>query len=179
MSSDDLQHTILGRTGTRVSRMGLGGGGHSRLGARTGRSRTESIALVRRAIELGINFIDTAESYGTEEVIGEGIRQSRVPREQVVISTKKGFPKDQSLSPAELRAALEASLRRLGTNFVDVYHLHGLHLSQYDHAISVLVPELVKLKESGKIRAIGITEAFNSDRRHDMLRRAMRDAAGT
>src|SRR6476660_6271654 len=96
----------LGRSGFRVSRMGLGGGGHSRLGMRTGRTKDESVAVVQRAIELGINFIDTAESYGTEEVVGEGIRASGAPREQVVISTKKGFPRDHPLSAAELRQAL-------------------------------------------------------------------------
>lgn len=175
MTGDHLHQTILGRTGFRVSRMGLGGGGHSRLGARTGRSRADSVAVVRRAIELGINFIDTAESYGTEDVVAEGIRESRVARERIVISTKKGFSKDHPLTPAELREALEASLRRLKTDYVDVYHLHGLHLAQYEHAVNALVPEMLNLKEAGKTRAIGVTEAFNSDRRHDMLRRAMRD----
>src|SRR5690348_6964230 len=170
-----MELIALGRSGIRVSRMGLGGGGHSRLGARTGRSRDESVALVRHAIELGINFIDTAESYNTEEILAQGVRDSGVRREQLMLSTKKGSPKDHPLTPAELRGAIEASLRRLATDYIDVYHLHGLHLKQYDHAVTVLVPEMLKLKDEGKIRAIGVTEAFNSDRRHEMLRRAVHD----
>jgi diketogulonate reductase-like aldo/keto reductase len=64
-----MEYIILGKTGLQVSVLGLGGRGHSRLGQRTGISEDQSIALVRRALELGVPFIDTAESYGTEAII--------------------------------------------------------------------------------------------------------------
>jgi aryl-alcohol dehydrogenase-like predicted oxidoreductase len=153
--------------------MGLGGGGHSRLGRTTGRSTAESIAVVQRALDLGINFIDTAEGYGTEEIVGQAIRGR--DRAGIVLSSKKGIPRDHPPAAADLRAGLELSLRRLGTDYLDVYHLHGLKRDQYDHAVTELVPEMGRLKSQGKIRAIGVTEAFNSDRGHEMLMRAAGD----
>jgi aryl-alcohol dehydrogenase-like predicted oxidoreductase len=168
-----MEMTVLGRTGLRVSRLGLGGGGFSRLGRGTGRSDGESIAVVQRAIDLGVNFIDTAEGYGTEDIVGQGIRGR--DRSQIVLSTKKSISRDKPPTAADLRAGLEQSLRRLGTDYLDVYHLHGLKLDQYDHALAELVPEMIKLRDQGKIRAVGVTEAFNSDRAHDMLKRAVKD----
>jgi aryl-alcohol dehydrogenase-like predicted oxidoreductase len=168
-----MEHVTLGRTALRVSRMGLGGGGHSRLGKRSGIEEQQSIQIVRRAIDLGVNFIDTAESYGTEEIVGQGMRGR--PRDRVVISTKKTMWGDRMVSPSDLRGGLEESLRRLGTDYIDVYHLHGLKVEQYRHARDALVPEMLKLRDEGKIRAVGVTEAFNSDRNHAMLKRAMQD----
>ncbi|MGH7177762.1 MAG: aldo/keto reductase [Tepidisphaeraceae bacterium] len=173
-----MDEITLGRSGLRVSRMGLGGGGHSRLGLRTGRSDSESIDIVRRALDQGINFIDTAESYGTEEIVGHAIRGR--DRGKIVVSTKKSLSKkghlrERPITPADLRAGLEQSLRKLGTDYIDVYHLHGLKLPDYERAVQALVPELLDLKDQGKIRAIGVTEAFNSDRAHAMLQRALTD----
>jgi aryl-alcohol dehydrogenase-like predicted oxidoreductase len=168
-----MNYTTLGRTGFRVSRIGLGGGGKSRLGRLSGRSESESIAVVRRALELGVNFIDTAEAYRTEEIIGKALRGHR--RAELVISSKKSMRQDHPVTPGELRAGLEGSLSRLETDYLDVYHLHGLAIDRYDHALSVLVPEMLKLKDEGKIRAIGVTEIFDLDRSHRMLQRACRD----
>jgi aryl-alcohol dehydrogenase-like predicted oxidoreductase len=153
--------------------MGLGGGGHSRLGKSTGRSEHESVALVQRALDQGINFIDTAEGYGTEAIVGEGIRGR--DRSRLVLSTKKSLSRERLLTAAELRAGLEQSLRNLGTDYVDIYHLHGLKIDQYDHAMRELVPQMQVLTQHGKIRAVGVTEAFNSDRGHAMFERAMND----
>jgi aryl-alcohol dehydrogenase-like predicted oxidoreductase len=168
-----MDQIILGRTGLRVSRMGLGGGGHSRLGVRDGNADSDSVAIVRRALELGVNFIDTAEGYGTEEVVGQGIRGVR--RDRIVISTKKAISPERPISSADLRRGLEQSLRRLGTDYIDVYHLHGLRPALYEHAVRELVPEMLKLKDQGKLRAVGVSEAFNSDCGHEMLRRAVSD----
>jgi aryl-alcohol dehydrogenase-like predicted oxidoreductase len=168
-----MQYTTLGRTGFRVSRMGLGGGGHSRLGRSAGRTPDESIAVVRRALELGINFIDTAEAYETESIVGRGIAGH--DRANLILSTKKAMWGDKPISAADLRAGLEQSLQRLATDYVDIYHLHGLNIKQYDHAIGVLVPEMLKLRDEGKIRALAVSEAFNSDRTHEMFARAMAD----
>ena len=168
-----MDYTTLGRAGIRVSRMGLGGGGHSRLGKRSGAEEQASIDIVKRALDLGVNFIDTAESYGTEEIVGHGIRGRA--REHVVLSTKKTMWGDRAVTPSDLRTGLEQSLRRLGTDYVDVYHLHGLKLDRYEHAVTMLVPEMIKLRDEGKIRAVGVTEAFGGDTGHAMLKRAMRD----
>jgi len=166
--------TTLGRTGLRVSRMGLGGGGHSRLGLSQGKSESEAEAIVKAALDLGINFIDTAEGYRTEEVVGRGI--AGIPRDRVVISTKAGVHwQDRLCTASELAERVDACLRRLQTDYVDVFHLHGLALGDYDFAVAELVPALINLKEAGKIRHIGVTEQFINDPSHRMLQRALQD----
>jgi len=169
-----MDYTTLGRTGLRVSRVGLGGGGHSRLGQSTGRTQEESIRVVLTALELGINFIDTAEAYGTEEIVGKAIRS--FPRESVVISTKVHARKDDRLStPAEFRSRVEAGLVRLDVDCVDVLHIHGLSAADHPYAVSELVPVLLGLREEGKVRFIGVTEAFAPDPTHEMLKLAAND----
>jgi len=79
-------YRTFGRTGLKVSAAGLGGGGFSRLGLAKGKSEAEVIALIRLALDLGVNIIDTAASYGTEAVIGRAINS--VPRDSLVITTK-------------------------------------------------------------------------------------------
>ncbi len=169
-----MDYTTLGRTGQRVSVMGLGCGGHSRLGQSYGKSEQESVEIVRAALAHGITFFDTAEGYGTEEILGRGLAQE--PRGNVVVSTKMSPTAGGQLVPrGRVREALEESLRRLRTDYVDVYHLHGLRLQHYDAAVAELVPELVRLREQGKLRFIGVTEVFASDPGHAMLQRAVQD----
>ena len=81
-----MDYVKLGRTNLNVSVAGLGCGGNSKLGLWRGKDKAHAVSLVRRALELGVNFIDTANSYGTEEAVGEGIKG--VTRDDVVISTK-------------------------------------------------------------------------------------------
>ncbi|HEX2885287.1 aldo/keto reductase, partial [Vineibacter terrae] len=129
-----MDYTTLGRTGLRVSVAGLGCGGNSRIGQGTGLSADESVALVREALDLGVNFIDTAEAYGTEDIVGRAV--AAVPREQVVISTKCLIRAGSGLrSATEVVQALEASLRRLGLDHVDVFHLHAVAPDAYAHAL--------------------------------------------
>jgi aryl-alcohol dehydrogenase-like predicted oxidoreductase len=169
-----VDYTTLGQTGQRVSVMGLGCGGHSRLGQSYGNSEHESVEIVHAALGQGITFFDTAEGYGTEGILGKGLAQE--PREEVVISTKMSPTAGGRLVPrARVREALEGSLRRLRTDYVDVYHLHGLRLPHYDAAVAELVPEMVRLREEGKLRFIGVTEVFASDPGHTMLQRAVQD----
>jgi aryl-alcohol dehydrogenase-like predicted oxidoreductase len=169
-----MDYVALGRTGLRVSVLGLGGGGHSRLGQKTGATAAQSEAIVRRALELGVNFIDTAEAYGTEPLIGDVLRG--VNRSDVVLSTKKSPLKDGRLiTAAELAKGLEASLARLRTDWVDVYHLHGVRDEQYNAVVAELVPAMQRLRDQGKIRFLGITEAFGTDTGHAMLARAVQD----
>jgi len=168
-----LEYTELGRTGMRVSVAGLGCGGHSRLGQSYGASESESIAVVHRALELGINFIDTAAAYGTEPIVGKAVRGCR---DQIVLSTK-AHPRTRGgpATKADLARFLESTLRRLGTDYVDVYHLHGVGADEYAYCRDELVPALLQLKQAGKIRWLGITERFGGDTAHTMFARALPD----
>jgi len=168
-----MQKVVLGRTGLAATVMGLGGGGDSRLGRAGGERDAASVHLVRAALDQGINFIDTAEAYGTEAVIGEAL--ASVPRESVILSTKKKTIGEHNLSPDDVVRSLEDSLRRLRTDYVDIYHLHGVRPDQYESLRDRLVPTLHKLRAQGKIRFLGITEAFAADPTHDMLERALTD----
>ena len=169
-----MEYTTLGRTGIRVSRLGLGCGGHSRLGMAVGKSKNDAENLVREALSLGVNFIDTAEGYGTEEVVGLGI--PGVPRDEVVISTKAGVNlKEHRCTPAEYKERVEACLKRLHTDYVDIFHIHGVSAEDYSYAASELVPMLIQLQHEGKVRFIGITETFGQDPGHVMLAKAVLD----
>ena len=165
-----MDKLTLGRTGLEVSVMGLGAGGPSQIGKKTGKSERESADIVIKAHESGVNFIDTAEGYGTEPIVGMALKD--LPRDQIVISTKKSS-KDK---PAEdVAKSCEESLERLGTDYIDVYSLHGVFPWDYERCREELYPELEKLKEAGKIRHIGITEMFNHDKTHEMLDQALDD----
>ncbi len=169
-----MDYTTLGRTGLKVSVAGLGCGGPSRLGIRDNKSDVEAVALVRQALDLGVNFFDTAEVYGTEEVVGKAI--AGIPRDRIVISTKKKFPLTDANDPAgETKRSLEQSLRRLKTDYIDVYHAHGVEPEEYAYASTKLLPVLMKMREEGKIRFIAISEAFVDDMTHRMLPQAVED----
>jgi aryl-alcohol dehydrogenase-like predicted oxidoreductase len=151
--------------------MGLGCGGPSRVGQQYGQSVAESVAVVRHALGSGINFIDTAEAYGTEDIVGQAIRG--YDREALVISTKKST--SRQITAKDVETNLERSLSSLGTSYVDVYHLHGAILRDYTFLVKEIVPTLSHLKAEGKIRFLGITESFGQDTQHKMLQRALHD----
>ena len=166
-----MDYTILGRTGLKVSKMGVGCGGPSRVGQRTGKTMEESIAIIDHALKSGINFIDTAEVYKTEKIVGKAIENHE--RENLVISTKKSTWRN--IQPSNLKKSVERSLRNLGTEYIDIYHLHGVILQDYEFLKSEIAPLLLEMRDQGIIRFIGITERFNSDPQHSMLRRALED----
>ncbi len=169
-----MQYTTLGKTGLRVSVAGLGTGGFSRLGLKTGKSEEESAQLIHEAVGLGVNFIDTAASYGTEGVIGRALKT--IPRDRVVIATKAQFHHGNAWTPPEtFVAGLDKSLRLMGTDYVDVFNLHGVEPDEYDYAIETLAPALLAEKAKGKIRHIGLTENPIVDFTNQTLQRAMRD----
>jgi aryl-alcohol dehydrogenase-like predicted oxidoreductase len=168
-----MQTTILGRTGLKVSRLGVGGGGPSRLGQSSGIPVDDSTNIVRLALNSGVNFIDTAEAYHTEAIVGQAIRG--IPRHQLVLSTKKTTWGQHPITPADVRLSLEASLKCLETDYVDIYSLHGVDVEQYEYLVSEIIPVFQQLQTEGKIRFIGITEAFHSDPGHAMLQRALQD----
>jgi aryl-alcohol dehydrogenase-like predicted oxidoreductase len=168
-----MEYTTLGRTGLKVSVAGLGCGGPSRLGLRKdARSENSAVALVRQAIDLGINFFDTAEAYGTEAVVGKAI--DGIERGRLILSTKKTLPAPEHPNPdAEISRALEQSLRRLGTDYIDIYHLHGVEPKDYGFAGERLMPAMLRLRQQGKVRFIGVTEAFVPDPSHTMLQQSL------
>jgi aryl-alcohol dehydrogenase-like predicted oxidoreductase len=169
-----MEYVTLGRTGLKVSVAGLGCGGFSRLGLGTGKSEAEAIALIRQTIDLGVNLFDTAAAYGTEAVLGKAIKG--VPREAVVIATKAWIPRREGRSAADRAIrGLDASLRQLDTDHVDIFQLHGVMPDAYDQALEVIAPALLKEREKGKIRFLGVTEAASEDAEHAMLRRATED----
>jgi aryl-alcohol dehydrogenase-like predicted oxidoreductase len=169
-----MQYTTLGRTKLRVSVVGLGAGGFSRLGLNTGKTEDEAARLVLEAVDLGVNFIDTAAAYGTEGVVGRAITSLR--RDQVVISTKSTVRLDgDRVTPEGLVASIDNSLRIMGIEYIDVFNLHGVHPDDYGYAFETLAPVLDAEKRKGKIRHLGITEAAIVDHTNEMLKRALRD----
>ena len=171
---DKMQYTTLGKTGLRVSVAGLGTGGFSRMGLKSGLNEDQSARLVLDAIDLGVNFIDTAPPYGTEGVVGKALKQ--VTRDSVVVATKSTVRRDgQWWTPERMVASLDNSLRLLGTDYIDVFNLHGIEPDMYDHARNVLAPALIEQKQKGKIRHIGLTENPIVDFTNETLKRALDD----
>jgi len=169
-----MQYTTLGRTKLRVSVAGLGGGGFSRLGLKAGKTEDEAARLIRQAVDLGINFIDTGAAYGTEGVVGRALIS--LQRDQVVISTKSTVRRDgERVTPERLVASIDNSLRVMGVGHIDVFNLHGVLRDDYDYALEILTPVLDAEKRKGKIRHIGVTEAAIVDHTNEMLKCALRD----
>ncbi len=169
-----MDYTTLGRTELIVSVAGLGCGGFSRLGLGTGKSEAEAIGIIHAALDLGVNLLDTAAAYGTEPVVGRALRGR--PRDKVVICTKAPFGVSNPNATAESAVrSLDRSLKELGTDYIDVYQLHGVAPRAYEHARDVVAPALLREREKGKFRFLGITETAPGDPNHEMVRRACRD----
>ena len=169
-----MQYTMLGKTGLRVSVAGLGLGGNSRIGQGTGLSQAQSVGLIREAYDQGVNFFDTAEAYGTEEILGAAF--SPAERSKVVISTKSRIQQGANrLTPAEVVANLETSLKKLKTDNVDVFLLHGVAPDAYDYARNELAPALLKEKAKGKLKHFGLSESSPLDPEQKVLQRAVAD----
>jgi aryl-alcohol dehydrogenase-like predicted oxidoreductase len=167
-----MDYVRLGRTGLEVSVAGLGCGGFSRLGLGTGKSEAEAVALVHEALDLGVTLFDTAAVYGTEAVLGQALK--KVPRDRVVIATKAWVPRSAGGSAGERAvASLDHSLKALDTDYIDVFQLHGVSPGAYDRACRVVAPALLREKEKGKLRHLGVTETGSSDGAHEMLARAV------
>jgi aryl-alcohol dehydrogenase-like predicted oxidoreductase len=168
-----MQMVRLGRTGLTVSVAGLGCGGHSRLGMAKGKDVHHAADMVRHALDLGVTFIDTARAYGTEEAVGMGVKGRR---DQAVISSKAGIGRGTELmSAADMARYVDDCLKKLDTDYVDVFHLHGVTPAQYPHARDVMVPELKRQQAAGKLRFLAISEQFGGDTGHAMFRQCLAD----
>jgi len=158
-----LSQRNLGSQGLRVSALGLGCMGMSQsYGTAEERDERESIATIHRALELGCNFLDTAEVYGpflNEELVGRAIRGRR---DEVVLATKFGFKieggKITGLDsrPSHIREAAEGSLRRLGTDRIDLLYQHRVDPQV---PIEEVVGTMADLVGEGKVRFLGLSEA--------------------
>lgn len=160
-----MDYVTFGRTGLNVSVMGLGCGGPSRIGQSADKGDANSIAIVRAALDAGINFFDTAEAYRTETLVGQALKG--VDRDSFVISTKKSYRSE--ISPALVRQGLEESLKRLQMDYVDIYNLHGVGPQDYPMLRDEILPTFFQLRDEGKIRFIGVSEMFNEDKEHQMM----------
>ena len=168
-------YRTFGRTGLRVSLVGMGTGGPSVLGQTTGRPESEMRALLHRAFDLGINLFDTAREYLDSEVIlGRALEE--LPRDEIVVSTKFAgvLAVDSGVevkTAAEVIDTVESSLSRLRLSEIDVVMVGGLLMPE--NAAMVLeeqVPALERLRRQGKVRHVGSTEASSSDGAHEWLR---------
>jgi aryl-alcohol dehydrogenase-like predicted oxidoreductase len=157
-----MRHTTLGDLD--VSRIGLGVMGMSMAYEGGPTDGAESIRTVHRALDLGVTLIDTAEIYGpfaNEELIGRAIAGRR---DEIVLATKFGLvshagggPGNLDSSPANIRTAVEGSLRRLGTDRIDLYYQHRVDPNT---PIEDTIGALAELAAEGKIRHIGLSEAW-------------------
>jgi len=166
-----MKMRILGKSGLKVSALGLGCMGMSEYYGPT--DENEALATIQRALDLGVNFVDTADTYGigaNEVLVGKAIRGRR---SQVVLATKFGNVRDatgKSLGvngrPEYVRAACDASLKRLGVQVIDLYYLHRV-----DPAVPIeeTVGAMRELILAGKVRFLGLSEAASQT-----LRRAVK-----
>ncbi len=163
--ADTVEMRALGKSGLKVSAMGLGC--MSMSGVYGDSDDQESTAIIHRAIDTGINFIDTADIYGNghnEELVGRAIRGRR---EKVVLATKFGNVIGKGVvngRPEYVASACDASLQRLGIDTIDLYYQHRV---DPEVPIEETVGAMAKLVTQGKVRALGLSEAHP-----DTIRRA-------
>jgi len=153
-----MEHRTLGTNGLDVSALGLGCMGMSAYYGDT--DEDESVATIHRALEVGIDFLDTAESYGphtNEQLVGRAVAGRR---DEFVIATKFGIRRDQERvidgRPENVRRSIEGSLQRLGTDHVDLYYQHRIDPQV---PIEETVGAMAELVSEGKVRHLGLSEA--------------------
>ena len=179
-----MQFRTLGRTGLSVSVVSFGTGGPSGFGAPQDAERPQRAALIRRCLDHGINLFDTSANYGeSEALLGEALAD--VPRDRYLLLTKwapsprwspagvGGADAPIETDPEALARGVEASLRRLRTDVIDIMELHGVRPEQYDEVAERFVPVLDRLRGDGAIRYRGISERYIADPRHEAVSMAL------
>jgi aryl-alcohol dehydrogenase-like predicted oxidoreductase len=159
-----MNYTSLGRTGLKVSRICLGCMSYGLEERKWGLDEEQGRPFIKRALELGINFFDTANMYGngrSEEVLGRALRDF-AKRDETVIATKVYFPmrrdvNGRGLSRKAIMTEIDHSLRRLGTDYVDLYQIHRW---DYDTPIEETLEALHDVVKSGTTRYIRATSMF-------------------
>ncbi len=159
-----MNYTNLGKTGLKVSRICLGCMSYGLEEREWGLNEEQGRPFIKRALELGINFFDSANMYGngrSEEVLGRALRDF-AKRDEVVIATKVYFPmrsdvNGRGLSRKAILTEIDHSLRRLGTDYVDLYQTHRW---DYDTPIEETLEALHDVVKSGKVRYIGASSMF-------------------
>lgn len=156
-----MKHAQLGALD--VARIGLGAMGMSSAYTGAGVDDDESIRAIHRALDLGVTLIDTAEIYGpytNESLVGRALKGRR---DQVVVATKYGLishpseKRERDSSPASIRSAVEGSLRRLDTDYIDLYYQHRVDPAT---PIEDTIGAVAELVAEGKVRHIGLSEAW-------------------
>ncbi|OLB01310.1 MAG: alcohol dehydrogenase [Verrucomicrobia bacterium 13_2_20CM_54_12] len=159
-----MNYTNLGKTGLKVSRICLGCMSYGLEERKWGLNEEQGRPFIKRALELGINFFDTANMYGngrSEEVLGRALRDF-AKRDEAVIATKVYFSmrpdvNGRGLSRKAIMTEIDHSLRRLGTDYVDLYQIHRW---DYDTPIEETLEALHDVVKSGKTRYIGASSMF-------------------
>jgi aryl-alcohol dehydrogenase-like predicted oxidoreductase len=161
-----MEYVNLGSTGLKVSRICLG---TMTYGSKRWREWVleldESRPFIQRALELGINFFDTADVYSlgaSEELLGRVLKEIGTPRDRLVIATKVFYPmgddpNQQGLSRKHIMHAIDDSLRRLGTDYVDLYQIHRF---DYNTPVEETMEVLHDLVKAGKVRYLGASSMF-------------------
>jgi len=156
-----MEKRLLGKSGLEVSALGLGCMGLS-FGLGPATDKQDAISLIRKAVEKGVTFYDTAEVYGAftnEEVVGEALEPFR---NEVVIATKFGFKIENGKSvglnsrPENIKAVAEASLKRLRTDVIDLFYQHRVDPNVPIEDVAGAVKDLIK---EGKVKHFGLSEA--------------------
>jgi len=167
-----LEYRTLGRTGLKVSLLGYGTGGSGKFGVTAGLDAGARTSLIRRCLDLGVNFFDTAGGYGdSEKYLGESL--SGVPRDSYVLCTKWSGGTWLSDGGITMRESVERSLRRLRTDHVDIFLFHTFMAGLYKDHLEKLYPEAAKLKEEGKIRHIGFSQTLMKEPKSEGLALAL------
>lgn len=167
MGRNGMEYRILGKTGLRVSILSYGA---SPLGDVFGTTDVKEIhAAVHFAIDQGINYFDVSPYYGkdalAEQRLGEALDNGW--RKKIILATKagqySGSGAAHDYSAKRITASIEESLKRLRTDYVDIYQVHDIHFTTAAQVVNETLPAMLKLKQQGKVRHIGITD-YHLDR---------------
>ena len=171
-----MQYRILGKTGLKVSLVSLGSGGPSQLGQKTGLTENDQDRLVRRALDLGVNFIDTSEVYGdSESILGRAL--SGIPRDSYYLASKCFYKTADGRirDPEDLASSIDRSIQKLKIDCIDVMQFHVLNSQDYFEVIDRIYPVMDAARRDGKIRFIGFSEQFKVEPDHRVVTMALKN----